>query len=824
MPKIRINTIHILFGLIALGVAYAASAKQLEGDWKFIKKEVSPTADASDWETVSVPHTWNVVDAQNGGGKDMQSRDGYYRGPAAYAKNLTVEKSLAGKRVFLRFEAVSSVAEVYLNGSRLGEHKGAFGAFSYEITPHLKWGEANDLRVLANNVWRDDLAPLSGDFPVFGGIYRPVHLLVKEQVCISPLQRGSHGVFMQQENVSKSKATLKVVVLLDNGKSKPAKVQVHYKLLDAAGKVVATDTDMTVIKGGSQIESEAKLELMKPHLWDGRMDPYLYTVQVAVTEGGKVLDRFSMKQGFRYFEVDPVKGFMLNGKPYQLWGINRHQDHEGKGWAISNAEHDLDISLIDEMGTRAIRLAHYPQSQHFFEKCDEKGIMVTAELPLVDCITDSQAFTDNIMLQMNEMIDLYGNFTCVFAYGLYNEMYHKRSPAAEPLLHALHDLCKERDPGRYTYGGTNQGANRKLNDTTDLLAFNGYAGWYGGASHGMKGHVEHYLNKNTQRGIAVSEYGAGASIKHHETHTKKPAPSGKWHPEEYQALHHEVQFKIMKEEPRVWGTFIWNMFDFCSVWRNEGDRPGINDKGIVSHDRKTRKDAFYFYKANWNDQPMVHLTSKRHTVRTEASTPVKVYANAGAVTLTVNGRNIGTKKPDEMKTVVWEAVQLKAGKNKVVVSARDDKGQMLRDEVVWVHDPSAMVAGPGAAQTVVQGLFSASVAERGNPPKGAFDGNAQTRWATPLKGAWLAREFEKPTEAEAISIEWYKGAERNYSFEVQTSADGLSWRSAFKGKSRKQGGMESYSFGKTHTLSHIRIICNGHGGSSWSSIVDVQIE
>lgn len=676
------NTLSIACWLAVL-MMFNSYAQEFCEDWKFIKQKTSIGADASSWETVSIPHTWNAVDAQNGGGDDMMSKSGYYRGPASYAKRFILQKPSAQKRVFLRFEAVSSVAEVYLNGRKLGEHFGAFGAFAYEVTPYLKWGNKNDLRVQASNAWRDDLPPLSGDFPVFGGIYRPVHLLVKEPVCISPLQRGSHGVYVRQENISEKNASLRVTTLLDNGRSVPAEVTVCYALMDADGKTVAATEEQKTIRGESRTASEVTLNVTNPHLWHGRMDPYLYTVQVSVKEGEKLCDHFSMKQGFRYFSVDPDQGFMLNGKPYPLWGVNRHQDHENKGWAISEADHDLDISLIDEIGARSIRLAHYPHAEYFFEKCDEAGLLVTAELPLVDCITDSPAFTRNTTAQMNEMIDLYGNYTCVFAYGLYNEMYHKPSPPAESLLSALHQLCKERDPGRLTYGGTNKGPSKEINNTTDLLAFNGYPGWYGGTSAGMKGSIEAYLKKNAHRGIAISEYGAGASIKHHETNPKKPVPTSHWHPEEYQALHHEIQFKIVKDNPRVWGSYIWNMFDFCSVWRNEGDRPGMNDKGIVTHDRQTRKDTFFFYKANWSNEPVLYIAAHRHTERSAALTPIKVYSNLPEVTLVVNAKTIGAKTPDDMQTILWDQVKLEEGANTITVKA----GQQSTS-CIWHYRPA----------------------------------------------------------------------------------------------------------------------------------------
>jgi len=679
----------IKYGLsivVAMGLSTFVSAEDFTQDWRFIRQEASVDADTGSWQKISIPHTWNAIDAQNGGGKDNMSRDGYYRGPGSYAKTFAVPRSYAGKRIFLRFEAVGSVAEVYLNGRRLGMHKGAFGAFTFEITQLVKPGEPNDLRVMANNAWNQDLPPLSGDFPIFGGIYRPVHLIAKEQVCISPLRRGAHGVVIRQENVSEQEATLNITTLISNAKAVSADVGIQVELMNDDGLIVATTSGKVKVDPGTERDSRASLKVSNPRLWDGRRDPCLYTVEVTVTDNGNVVDHYEGRQGFRFFSIDKDKGFLLNGRPYQLWGVNRHQDHEDMGWAITKTQHDMDLALIDEMGTRAIRLAHYPHAEYFYQRCDELGILVTAELPLVNCITDSKAFQENTTLQMNEIIDLYGNYTCVFAYGLYNEMYHRASPPAESLIRTMHDLCKKRDSSRFTYGGTNKGPKRRgLNNATELLAFNGYPGWYGRSSSGIEKEVDSYLQYNKHRGIAVSEYGAGASVKHQETRPKQPKPKGKWHPEGYQALHHEVQFGIMKQIPQVWGTFIWNMFDFSSVWRDEGDRPGINDKGLISHDRRTRKDAFYFYKANWKtaeQAPVLYIAARRHVTRAEKMTPLKVYSNLGPVTLFVNDKEIETKAPNDMRIVQWEKIELQEGGNTIRVISGNHK-----DSCKWTYRP-----------------------------------------------------------------------------------------------------------------------------------------
>lgn len=812
MKRTIISSILSAAALVSGCTSFAAKQLNIGPQWHFIKGDVSKDVDFSKWETVKVPHTWNAVDAQNGGGKDMMSRDGYYRGMACYAKEITVPESLKNKRIFLRFEAVSSVAQVYLNGTKLGEHKGAFGAFAFDITKKLKFGEKNDLRVFATNAWDEAVPPLSGDFPMFGGMYRPVQLIVKDQVCISPLQRGSHGVFLRQQEVSEKNATLSISTILDNATHVNANVSVSYEISDTNGKTVVKTEEKVHIPAQQNTTREVKLTVKNPRLWHGRIDPYLYNVKVTVYKNSKVIDTFTAKQGFRYFNVDGQTGFYLNGKPYQLWGINRHQDHEDKGWAISKEDHDLDIEIIDEMGTRAIRLAHYPQAEYFFQRCDEKGILVTAELPIVDCVRDTIEFNENTIFQMNEMIDMYGNNTSVFGYGLYNELYHRKSDDGTELLRKLHKLCKERDPNRLTYGGTNQGSRRGeqtdfLNNGLDLLAFNGYAGWYGGDSAGMEGSIGYYQRVGGNRGIAISEYGAGASIKHHETIARKPRPTGKWHPENYQSQHHEVQFEIMKKTPYVWGTFVWNMFDFCSVWRNEGDRPGINDKGLVSHDRKVKKDGFYFYKANWTDKPVLYITSRRHTKRAERVTPIKVYSNVGSVTLKVNGVTIGTRKPNDMKIAIWNNVTLKEGENTIVITAGKHK-----DICKWTLSKDAVERFRGSADQTVEG----------SDPNLVFDGSMFSRWTTPSKGTVIDKTFTKPVTAEVIAIAWYKGDKRTYKFKMQVSNDKKQWKTIFDGKSHQSAAdLSRYEVPKS-TFKHLRIICNGNNENSYSSIWEIQ--
>jgi beta-galactosidase len=663
------------------------AAEPLAGGWRFTTGDPPDAlkAGTGSWREVTIPHTWNAADAADGGGHEPPGDPGYYRGPAWYARDLKADPAWKDQRVFLRFGAVSSVAEVFLNGRPMAEHKGPATAFAFEITGALKPGGANDLRVRADNTLRPDVPPLSGDFPVFGGIYRTVETIVKPNVCISPLDHASSGVRVFQREVSKASATIEVVTTLDNGRDAEATVDVEVRILD--GKTVAARAVERGVKVPARGVSRttATLKIDHPHLWHGRRDPHLHQVAVRVLDGGKETDRVVQPLGLRFYQVDPEKGFVLNGEPYMLRGVCRHQDRAGKGWAVSNADLKEDLDLILEMGARAVRLAHYPHTEEFYRLCDEAGLLVWTEIPVVDKISDDPGFAPNAKQQLVEMIRQLGNHPSVFAWGISNELFHRPTPDGMPLMRELHQLAKSEDPTRPTTIAVNK-KREDLCTVTDLVGFNGYPGWYGGGPSGMKGWLTDYQKLGGNRGVSVSEYGAGASIKQHEQNPKQPQPGGKWHPEEWQAVVHEENWRCIREADYCWGSFIWNMFDFASEWRNEGDAPGMNDKGLVTYDRQTRKDAFYFYKANWSDEPVLHLTSKRHTTRKQADTPVKVYSNAPEVTLTLNGARIGTAKTDGLRIARWESVKLQPGGNRIEVRAERD-GKILSDQAEWVLEP-----------------------------------------------------------------------------------------------------------------------------------------
>jgi beta-galactosidase len=381
--------------------------------------------------------------------------------------------------------------------------------------------------------------------------------------------------------------------------------------------------------------------------------------------------------------VDPDKGFFLNGEPYHLHGVDRHQDRLDKGWAISEADQDEDIQLIREMGCTVIRCAHYQHSDYFYSLCDKAGILVWAEIPQVDQVGATAQFGETSRGQLLDLIRQNINHPAIFAWSLFNEI-RPGKPDPHRELQDLRVVAKGEDPTRPTIAATCTPDLPQMNQIPDLLGWNIYPGWYPewGPLSDYGPQLDKYRTTSRHGGFCVSEYGAGANIAQHEQNPKEPKAGGQWHPEEWQGILHEAAWTQMKARPFVWGTFAWNMFDFTSYWRKEGGVKGRNDKGLVTYDRKTRKDAFYFYKANWSDEPVLYITSRRHTERTNAVTDVKLYSNASEAEVLLNGATQGTRKNDGNGVLVWKDLTLAAGENRVEARAQRN-GQPLSDNCVW---------------------------------------------------------------------------------------------------------------------------------------------
>ena len=642
----------------------------LNGKWQHVLADVAPSdVDAAAWHPVDVPHTWNAQDG---------TTRGYYRGPGSYRYTFDAPEHAENHNVVLHFEGVSQHAWVYCNGHLVTEHKGAFTAFNADVTPFLKPSD-NQLLVRATNALDSTIIPLNGDFTVFGGIYRPVTMHIVPRGGITMRDHGANGVYIRQNSVNASEAQLEVKARVDLESQPRQALGLRVTVIAPDGNVAGSFTGGNMRRTSEFYEVTMPIVLKNPQLWNGKNAAAMYNFKVELLAGGGVIDCVTEVTGLRSLAVDRDKGFFLNGEHYPLRGVNRHQDLKGKGWAITHADHQNDISIIKEIGANAVRLAHYPHSQYFYSLCDSAGILVWAELPFVDTGTKNcQEFDQNCCEMLVELIRQSYNHPSIFCWSLFNELGWGTNP--ELVVAQLNDLAHREDPTRLTVGATNK-AGRPENTMTDLIAQNTYPGWYWSDPDAMKWTIAwNYKPENPPLGI--SEYGAGASIHHHDQHvTKAPDTAGPWHPEEWQSIVHEKSYGEIARHECVWGSFVWNMFDFASAGRNEGDALGINDKGLVTYDRKVRKDAFFFYKAQWNPEPMVYITSRRHVMRTQPVTPVKIYSNCDAPSLTVNGTVI----PLEHKGMgVWAAsdVSLVKGTNRIKATAL--KGDVIvTDSCEW---------------------------------------------------------------------------------------------------------------------------------------------
>ena len=675
-----------LLSLVQIAVPALAQrqTRELSTGWKFLKQDADISADTEKWEAVQVPHTWNAIDGQNGRAATAQTPAGYYRGPAWYQRTLDVPTAWKSKRVFLRFEGASLVSDAYVNGQLLGEHRGGFGAFCYELTSKLRFDGKDELRVKVSNARVEDVAPLSGDFTVFGGIYRPVSLFATDPVCISPLDYASPGVYLSAPSISAKEASVQAKVLLSNGGATASPVQVVTDIY-AGTKVVAHQSSPLTVSPSATQTLVQDLKVPSPHLWNGRKDPFLYSVRVQVLRGKNVLDEMVQPLGLRTIAITDEQGFLLNGAPYPIHGVNRHQERQDKGWALSQADHDEDYHLIADVGATAIRLAHYPQSDYFQDLCDRGGILLWQEIPQVNEMRSTPEFAANAEMQLREMILQHFNHPSVAFWGLSNELNGRWSNEGTPELEKQKAIAHELDPLRpvvsAVYGGGEKGASVQV---PDWIGYNAYPGWYGGTVNNMTGTITG-VSKLAGKRIAMSEYGAGANYRQHmegAVADLKIQAGGPFHPEEYQTYVHQRDWEQMVDNPHLWGTFIWAMFDFAVDGRNEGETPGLNDKGLVSHDRSVKKDIYFFYKSNWNPEPMTYIAARRMTPRKVASTQVKVFSNCESVELKVNGVSLGVAKPDKVHVFRWENVKLQAGQNHIEAIGKTG-AKAVSDECDW---------------------------------------------------------------------------------------------------------------------------------------------
>jgi beta-galactosidase len=632
--------------------------------------------DDSAWDAISIPHAFPPV-----------PNKGMYLGDAWYRKIYTAPPELKDRRVFLRFDAVAKISDVYLNGELLGRHRGGFSAFTYEITGKLLLGEPNTIGVHVDNRLNQDVAPIEPSL-LNGGMYRSVSLIVTGAIDITPMDFSAPGVYLTQTAVTPEQATVKVQTEVNSILPDSTPVSVRLLLIDGSGKPLFKTTATGPIPNAKTTTVTQVITIPKPHLWNGVADPYLYTVRVDLLDAENVvLDTVTQPLGLRFFKFEPKRGFVLNGATQQIHGVCLHQDYGTVGWAVTPAQEKQDLETLREMGANGLRLVHYPHSQSALDLYDRTGMFIWSELPMFGQVGTSKEFRENIRQQLTEMIRQNYNHPSIFVWSLFNELRSNTKETSAPIVEDLNKLAHKEDPTRPTVGASHGDMLSNEPDTVkipDLIAENDYAGWYSGSPVDMLTWISKTNASFDGRGLAVSEYGAGGKIGDHKqglgvTDTKPIDPYGNFQPEEWQALVHEGAYASIKAMPFVWGSFIWLSFDSGGTPGGDGVIYGGNIKGLVTQDRKVKKDAYFFYQANWTAKPMLYLTSRRDTHRTNAETEVKVYSNAAEVTLKINGKDLGPQKPDALHIFRWKKVILSPGEDHLEVTTPEG----LQDEATW---------------------------------------------------------------------------------------------------------------------------------------------
>ena len=590
----------------------------LQDGWRFAKTAEIPAAFPESWQPVTLPHTWNAADGTDGG-------NDYWRGTACYCRRLTPPALAAGEQLWLEFEGAAMTAEVYLNGQKLARHEGGYSTFRVELTPALQEGD-NLLAVLVDNSENDTVYPQKADFTFYGGLYRPVRLITVPAGHSALSYHGGSG--------------LKVTPAVDL-EARTAAVTVEAWITGEAASVTFSTAGQTLTAPVENGDASAVFTLENVHLWDGIEDPYLYTVTASLDSG----DSISARYGCRTIGFDADKGFLLTGRVYRLCGAARHQDRQGLGSALTDAEHEEDLALLREMGANTVRLAHYQHAQHFYDLCDEYGLIVWAEIPYITKHMENGRA--NTVSQMTELVVQNYNHPGIVCWGLSNEITASGGVTPDMVENhkLLNDLCHKLDATRPTTMA--HAFMLDMDDpfvmASDIRSYNLYYGWYLGELEQNDQFFDEFHQKHPEAVIGLSEYGADANPVYQNGHPEK----GDWS-EPYQAIYHEHMLKMWSERPYIWAMHCWNMFDFAADGRDEGGKPGQNQKGLVTFDRKTKKDAFYIYKAYLSKEPFVHLCGRRYVDRPEEVTEVKVYSNQSEVTLLVDGREFATQTGDKI--------------------------------------------------------------------------------------------------------------------------------------------------------------------------------
>lgn len=700
-----------LLALVPLPAALTAQATpvrarySLNDGWKFLAGGADyawvRTVSDEGWESVSLPHTWNAHDPFD----DVES---YRRGVGWYRRTLRLDDALKEKRVFLYFEGANQRANVYVNGAFAGEHKGGYSGFAMDVTRLLTFDgkeNENSVAVMVDNSHDPFIPPLSVGFALYGGLYRDAWLIATDPVHLEVTDHASPGVFVSTPRVSHGRGEVAVRGVVVNDAQAAKRLRVMNTVTDAAGARVAQATSALVVAAGAKAEFRQTLPAVRaPRLWSPA-DPYLYTVTTEVYDDDALVDRLANPLGFRWYRFVADSGFFLNGEKLVLRGTNRHQDFEGRGSAVSDAQHVRDMELIDEMGANFVRLAHYPQDPAVLEAADRLGLLIWEEIPVVNYITPDPEFTANATAMLRDMVRQHYNHPSVILWGIMNEPLlfggaggrartHTDTAyvrSVRTLAETLDAVVHAEDPTRRTAMAIHESEDYDrwgFAGVTDVLGVNLYKGWYSGAFPDLGTFLDERHRAHPDQVVIVSEYGAGSDQRLNSLEPERFDFTGNW-----QRLYHESHLRQFGGRPWLAGTAIWNEFDFSQP-RKGYSIPNRNQKGMMTWDRRP-KDVYYLYQANWSAAPVIRVASHDWAARIgtdsaarpgagprPVSQPVDVYANLPRVELFVNGRSLGTKTPNDIHKATWE-VPFTSGDN--VLEARGERDGTPYSDRIVVH-------------------------------------------------------------------------------------------------------------------------------------------
>ena len=628
--------------------------------WKFIREDAGlPAALPADWCDVDLPHTWNAVDGCDGNGS-------YYRGKCWYARTFATPKQpLAGGRVYVEVLAAGQQATVYVNGTEVVYHEGGYSTFRADVTDLCKDGEENLLVIACSNEEKSSVYPQSADFTFYGGLYRGVNIISVPEAHFDLEYWGGPGLAVTPKPMPCGGASFELNAWVKNADE-------NFTVLWS----IENEEGVEVASACRPADSPAvTVSVPDAHLWSID-DPYLYTVTATLQRRNEAYDQIGCRAGVRSFSVTPNEGFILNGAQTPLRGVSRHQDRLYKGNALTADEHYEDAWLIKELGANTIRLAHYQHSQDFYDACDELGFIVWAEIPFISVFKTDPAAHQNCISQMHELIIQNYNHPSICFWGVSNEILI--GGISEKLVEnhkELNDLCHKLDPTRLTTIAhvSMTPVDSPMHHITDVISYNHYFGWYGGKMEDNGPWLDHFHEVHPDLCLGMSEYGCEGIITYHG-----PNPACKDYSEEYQALYHEHLAKVFDERPWMWSTHVWNMFDFGCAARNEGGVAGRNNKGLMTMDRKTKKDSYYIYKAYWNAEPMVHICGKRYAQRAGETTLIKVYSNQPTVELYIDGEKVAEQSAEKVFSFT---VALHDGFNAILAVAGDVKDSTTLEKV-----------------------------------------------------------------------------------------------------------------------------------------------